>query len=1144
MTNNAHLEMDLEIDNWLIVRSAPISGGMSWVYRVTEGNGDRYMALKIPRLDASPSEVQLAFQRESKALSNLAHPNIVRLQHFGHSKQLDCSYLLLEWLGKDLTSLIESNGPWSWVNFYEEIGRPILDALRHAHTRHVVHRDLKPQNILLRENGSPVITDFGIARLTAEPQLGRTFSQAGTPPYTPPEQDNGIQSEQRDIYSFGAITLACLCGRTFKDLGEMQQALNRFSAQEFPKKTLERALSLTAHERQENAAVLLSELDSFHQDCMIRLAPAQEVFLQWTTKCEKDVKEIFGDLELSAAKDYLIADLNDCCGASIFDDEDNLQIELIGSTLRLVCSLERVRKDRFTVERIQQLSAARAQQIRDEFIVLKNTSFTFRPPSLDCDPNKITSRFILRLRVNDEERARREAEKHRNRWFDCWATYLQEKERFHKGRQVRLRVAKLVPSEGQKFVATIEDEFSSEEIGESLVIQQKSGRPLIFAVDEINVDQLVLSLQNKGNTDIPRGSIFLESNVEAELQAIGKQRTALEELKRERAINPRIKQIISDPSVATAPEPAGLKAPENLSADKHEILDSALGVTSVFAVKGPPGTGKTTLIAELIVEYLRRFPDRRVLLSSQTHVALDHVIAKLRKFELSEKIVRIVSNSSRTSRKIDVDVQDLTLSRKTRKWCETVEARAKDFIDAYANKYGADSTELKVHFLGASLIRAKDIRHAAEKRIEAIAVEEIAIDQKRKEVLEKSESPDRDRILAETTYLVDERVQLKELVEAESMRIARLSQQLKELGEFGNEVLNADRETAVNWLDALDTKDEKGLHIKRAIELQLEWIDRLGVERSFQSAVLSEASVVAGTCVGLASTPAIYQDEYDLCIIDEASKATATEALVPLVRSKTAVLVGDPKQLPPFFEDKSLYELEGYEAEEAKTTLLSLFLEHLPEANKMQLREQRRMTFTIGEMVSKLFYEGSLDNVRPDSSRSKVIRTTFPKPVKWISTSRKNARERSHGRTFSNPVEVDLIVSSLKRLIFSIGRSKEVVSVAIIAAYAGQVRALQNAIDQAGSQLSKLVIEVNTIDAFQGKEADVCFYSVTRSNSGGFLGFQRERPRINVALSRARDALIIVGDDEFCASVKGENPFLPVLEYIYENPDFCELNQA
>lgn len=1138
------LDLNLEIDDSLKIRSEPIEGGMSLVYRVEEKSTNREFALKIPRSDVSPPEVELAFYRESKALSNLSHPNIVYLQDFGKSKQLGCSYLLLEWLGKDLVSVIEASGRRSWIDFYEEIGRPILDALRHAHTRRVVHRDLKPQNILFRGDGTPVITDFGIARLTAEPQFGKTFSQAGTPPFTPPEQDDGAHSEQRDIYSFGAIALACLNGRIFRDMGEVQQALTAVAKQELPIKTFQRALSLSPNARQENATVLLSELDSFHQDCIDRLAPAQEVFLLWSEKCEKDVREILGELDATAAREYVAADLNGTCGASIFDDEDGTIVELMGATLRLVCSLERVRKDRFTIGQIQQLSAARAQQIRDEFTSLRNTTFTFKSPGLDCDPQKIIKRFLLRLRLNDEERARREIEKRRNRWFDCWSAYLQEKERFHKGQQVRLRVAKLEKGENQKFVATIDDEFSPDDIGESLIIQPVTGRPLIFTVDEVNVDQLSLTLQTKGHADIPRGSIFLESNVDAERQAIVKQRTALEELKRERAVSPLIKQIISDPTVATAPEPAGLNAPSNLSADKHQILDSALGVTSVFAVKGPPGTGKTTLITELIVEYLRRYPKRRVLLSSQTHVALDHVIAKLRKFELSEKIVRIASNSLRASRKIDVDVQDLTLSRKTRKWCELAELRASAFIESYAKKFGANSTELKVHFLGASLIRAKDSRLAAEKRIEEITAEEIAIDQRRKEALEKSELPDRDKILSETTYLVDERVRLKETLDVEDSRIARLSQQLKVLGDFGCEILNADRETAVGWLDALDMHDEKGLYIKRAIELQLEWFDRLGVERSFQSAVLSEASVVAGTCVGLASTPAIYQDEYDLCIIDEASKATATEALIPLVRSRTAVLVGDPKQLPPFFEDKALYELEGFEADEAKTTLLSLFLEQLPEANKMQLREQRRMTFTIGEMVSKLFYEGSLENVREDSSRAKVVQTAFPKPVKWISTAGKNARERPHGRTYSNPVEVDLIMSSLKLLILALGRSKETVSVAIIAAYAAQVRALQNAVDQAGSLLSKLQIEVNTVDAFQGKEADVCFYSVTRSNGRGFLGFQREKPRINVALSRARDALIIVGDHEFCAAAKGENPFLPLLEYIEQNPDFCELTRT
>jgi KaiC/GvpD/RAD55 family RecA-like ATPase len=1142
MNDNTLLDLGTKIDNWLVVRAGPYPGGMSMVYQVEDCVTGRLYALKLPRNDGSPDEISLAFQRETRALANLSHPCIVKLVDQGSSKQLNSTYLLLEWLESDLLTVIREKGTRSWVEFYEELGRPILDALRHAHTRRVVHRDLKPHNIMFRADGSPVITDFGIARLTDEPQLGKTFSQAGTPPYTPPEQDDGVQSERRDIYSFGAIALACLAGRAFEDGGDLRNAFSAPSLSEFPKTILRRALSLTSKERQENATVLLSELDSFHQDCLNKLAPALDVFLQWSTIAERDARDIFGELDLILAKDYVVADLNDICGAAITEDEDGTTLELMGSTLRLRCTLEKFRQDRFCVDAIQQLSASRAQQIRESFSILRNTTFTFKAPGLDCDPTKIAKRFLIRLRVQDEDNSRRELDKRLNRWFDCWASYLQEKDRFHKSRQVRLRLAKFERIENSKFLATIEDEFSPEEIGDSLVIQQDSRRPLIFSVDEINFDQVTLSLQTHGNSEIPRnGALYLESNVEAEKQAINKQRNALEDLRRERAVSPFIKQIISDPGVASIPEPAGLTLPAGLSPDKHEILDSALGVTSVFAVKGPPGTGKTTLIAELIVEYLRRFPNRRILLSSQTHVALDHVIAKLRKFELSEKIVRIVSTAAKGTRKIDIDVQDLTLSRKARQWCDVAETRAKAFLYAYAEKNNANSTELQVHFLGASLLRAKDNVHSATLRIEQIAAQELEIDKKRKIARENSMEPDRDKILAETTFLVDERMKLKESLNAENARIARLSQQLAALGEYGKEILNADRDTAVSWLNALDTVDERGIHVKKVVELQLEWLERLGAERSIYSAVLSEASVVAGTCVGLASTQAIYQDEYDLCIIDEASKATATEALVPLVRSKTAVLVGDPKQLPPFLEDRSLHELEGFTADEAKTTILSLFLDRLPEQNKMQLREQRRMTFTIGEMVSKLFYDGSLLNVREDSSRDKIITVAFPKPIKWISTAKKNARERSHGRTYSNSVEVDLVISALKRLILAMGRSTETISVAVIAAYAGQVRALQDAVNQAGSILSRLQIEVNTVDAFQGKEADVCFYSVTRSNKNKLLGFQRETPRLNVALSRARDALIIVGDSDFCASAKGENPFLPVLDHIAQNPDFCEM---
>jgi superfamily I DNA and/or RNA helicase len=114
-------------------------------------------------------------------------------------------------------------------------------------------------------------------------------------------------------------------------------------------------------------------------------------------------------------------------------------------------------------------------------------------------------------------------------------------------------------------------------------------------------------------------------------------------------------------------------------------------------------------------------------------------------------------------------------------------------------------------------------------------------------------------------------------------------------------------------------------------------------------------------------------------------------------------------------------------------------------------------------------------------------------------------------------------------------------SVAVIAGYSAQVNELDQRLRGAAKPFQNLDIVINTVDAFQGKDADICIYSVTRSNDKGRLGFQREVPRLNVALSRGRDALIIVGDDDFCRTVNSENPFRPVLAHIDNNPAECAI---
>lgn len=1129
------------IDERFCIQADKISGGMSWVYQVIEVHRRNQYALKIMRPDKSTADAELAFKREWKALNSLSHPNIIKLEYAGTF--LDTPYLVLEWLPNDLSRKIQASKPMSWVEFYEQIGRPILDALRHAHTRRVAHRDLKPQNILFDEHGTPKIADFGIARLTEAPQLGHTFSQAGSPPYTPPEHDDGYQSEQRDVFSWAAIALSCFCGRMFSNLGEVHSTLKSFSQSELPKEAFEAALSIEPGKRQQNASVLLADMDAFHQKCLDQAEPPITAYLKWSETSERNCKNILQHLgDIEAINQHIQVDLIGVCGADIEETDGVLRhITFIGATLRLLCSLEHYQKDRFIIEDIHVHAPSRAQEMREELTALKNATFTFKAPGFNINPVKIANALITRLRVSDAERARKQDEKRKNRWFDCWNAFLREKEQLYKKRQIRLKATR-IEEDGDQYIATIEGDFNPEDIGESLVIQPGSKRPLIFEVTEVNVDKIFLTLLTRNAVPVPKGNVYLETNFEAERKAIARQRTALEEIRRDRAVSPSLKSILSDPSSAVEPEVSGFPLPTNLSPDKREILDAALGIQSILAVKGPPGTGKTTLIAELIVSYLKKYPKKRILLASQTHVALDHVIVKLKDQGLSDKIVRVISNSVNSAKKINDAVQELTLPRKTRKWCETVESRAKLFLDGYTKDKNVDATELKVYLVGQSLVSAKKRREEAEEKIKALREQENQIDQRRKQALDDGISPDRDAILSETSNIVDQTVTLKEEIANEQQRINRLEIQLKALGQFGNEIATSDQSTAEKWLEALDSSTEEGLHIKELTKLQLEWFDRLGAERSFHPAVLSDASVVAGTCIGLASTSAIYQDEYDLCIIDEASKATATETLVPMARSRTTMLVGDPEQLPPFFEDKKLFEIDGFSEDDTKKTLLSLMLAELPPANKKLLKEQRRMVFTIGEMVSQIFYQGDLENVRMDDERGKVTKFVFPKPITWISTKKMPALEKEHkGKTFSNPTEVEIVVAKLKAIAQAKTKSKlnDELSIAVIAAYSAQVKALREAIHQAGQVLAPLNIEVNTVDAFQGKEADICIYSITRNNTKKNLGFQREKPRLNVALSRARDALVIVGNDEFCASVKKDNPFLPVLDHINNNIDFC-----
>ena len=188
------------------------SGGMSKVYRAHDRLLERTVALKILHEHYSQDEEYVErFRREARAVAQLAHPNVVTVIDRGEHESRQ--YIVFEYVdGENLKQLVEREGPLP-VRQIIELGLQVAHALASAHARGVVHRDVKPQNVLLSEEGVPKVTDFGIARTSDVESVTLTGTVMGTSEYISPEQARGEPVDYRsDVYSLGAILFELCTG--------------------------------------------------------------------------------------------------------------------------------------------------------------------------------------------------------------------------------------------------------------------------------------------------------------------------------------------------------------------------------------------------------------------------------------------------------------------------------------------------------------------------------------------------------------------------------------------------------------------------------------------------------------------------------------------------------------------------------------------------------------------------------------------------------------------------------------------------------------------------------------------------------------------------------------------------------------------
>lgn len=193
------------------------SGGMAHVYRGTDEVLDRPVAVKVLKTGFDGEDIAARFQREGRTAARLSHPNIVQVYDAGEDEVdgREVSYIVMEYVsGGDLKRLIDERGPLSRERL-AHIGAGVAAGLAHAHGRGVIHRDIKPHNILLDENGDVKLTDFGIARALDSTQATRTGSYLGTALYSSPEQLRGEKATTKsDVYSLGVTLYQAATGKT------------------------------------------------------------------------------------------------------------------------------------------------------------------------------------------------------------------------------------------------------------------------------------------------------------------------------------------------------------------------------------------------------------------------------------------------------------------------------------------------------------------------------------------------------------------------------------------------------------------------------------------------------------------------------------------------------------------------------------------------------------------------------------------------------------------------------------------------------------------------------------------------------------------------------------------------------------------
>ena len=570
----------------------------------------------------------------------------------------------------------------------------------------------------------------------------------------------------------------------------------------------------------------------------------------------------------------------------------------------------------------------------------------------------------------------------------------------------------------------------------------------------------------------------------------------------------------------------------SLNEQQREAFTKLLTAGPLSLLQGPPGTGKTEFIAAFVHFLVEKLDVRRILLVSQSHEAVN------------------------------------TAAERIRKHCWRLGSALE--VVRFSNREGAVSTGLKDVYSHSLTAEKRELFHAEYRYRVAAVSEALGLDRDFVTRVVEVEL----RLFRQIDHLQSLLRGFKDLSDAEDIKalkpiIAELNQCIREKlhADYGltlsddSDIGEAKAMLLSSICSEYGVRPNEATRVRALARITRDVQDALSAERvNCDEFYARSRQLVTGTCVGIGQGHiGIHDNIYDFVIIDEAARSISSELAIAMQSAKRVLLVGDHLQLPPLYSDAhkaalarrlGIHDKRTELDEVLRSDFARAFNSDYGRQTSATLLTQYRMAPPIGNLVSQIFYRGQLNNgARAIPDIYQGAPAALRSPVTWLDTARLGDyahHQSDRGASIYNRCEADQVIDLLKQIsesgqfITDLSKLKEKddALIGVICMYSEQKRLIRQKFNQGiWHEGFKSLVKIDTVDSYQGKENRIIIVSLTRSDKQRSPGFLRTPNRINVAISRAMDRLLILGNGEMWNTQHRDKPLGQIISYMRDNSE-------